>query len=213
MSTRRTLIGILLALATVTLAGAIAVRLPAAEAEQTTPFETLRARLRTFGSLRFGATYHGPATLAREQEQRSVPGGCPQRKFRPDCALGGLFTVMGDGRMSWERAISVNVSRTLFEPPNIYRYEVGTYDLARAAPPPDVPVMFIPLFESAFSVLRSGFGTVPATAGTEASFGIDSIVFAPGGGATGSGSRLICRPSVPHSGFSVSPAATGTLST
>lgn len=174
MSTRRTLIVVTAAAAAFAVTSGLLLRPPSAGAEPTTPFEALRQRLRTFTTLRFGASYLSPRAVVAVRGDGTPRTRCSPRAFRADCPMGGLFTVVADGRVSWDRLISVNVGRVLFEPPGIYRYEVG-----RAAAPPDVPAVFAPMFQSLFVVLRAGFGTLPATAGSEASFGLDSIELTP----------------------------------
>lgn len=164
LSTTRTLIITLLAAGALA-AGMLALRPPAAVATEETPFTQLRQTLRSFQTLRLWATYLSPQFMA--EEERGRHNQCDLHEPRLECAHGGLFTLTGDGRMSWDAGLDATTRRILFEPPNIYSYYVDSF----VNPPPDSPAALIPYFETAFALIRSGFGDAPAVAGTAEEFG------------------------------------------
>lgn len=162
-STRRTLIALLIASGVMT--GIVnGLRTPTAVATEETPFTQLRQTLRTFQTLRMAVTYLSPQRMAaRERGENHV---CDLHEPRLECADGGVFTLLSDGRVAWDAGLEGPVRRILIQPPNIYRYYVASF----VNPTPDSPVAFIPYFEAAFAVLRSGFGEAPAITGTADEF-------------------------------------------
>lgn len=166
-STRRTLIALLIAAGVMT-GIVVGLRTPAAVATEETPFTQLRQTLRTFQTLRMAVSYVSPQRMATRAAGENHT--CLLDEPRLECNIGGTVTLVGDGRASFDQEDPPWLRRILFEPPNIHRQYLGW----AGAPPSDSPVAFIPYFQAAFAVLRSGFGDAPAITGTADEFGLYS---------------------------------------